>query len=61
MIAAPDWEARKAELSAEMLHAGFWSAPGPFATLAQLALMDRAAGLDHQELTGRSLWLPGKP
>jgi hypothetical protein len=25
----------------------------------RLALMDRAAGLDHSELTGRSLWLPG--
>ena len=25
----------------------------------RLALMDRAAGLDHRELTGRSLWLPG--
>jgi hypothetical protein len=24
----------------------------------RLALMDRAAGLDHRELTGRSLWLP---
>ncbi len=24
-----------------------------------LALMDRAAGFDHRELTGRSLWLPG--
>jgi SAM-dependent methyltransferase len=24
----------------------------------RLALMDRAAGLDHHELTGRSLWLP---
>ena len=24
-----------------------------------LALMDRAAGLDHREITGRSLWLPG--
>jgi ubiquinone/menaquinone biosynthesis C-methylase UbiE len=23
-----------------------------------LALMDKAAGLDHRELTGRSLWLP---
>jgi hypothetical protein len=22
-----------------------------------LALLDRAAGLDHRELTGRSLWL----
>ncbi len=25
----------------------------------RLALLDRAAGLDHRELTGRSLWLPG--
>lgn len=24
----------------------------------RLALMDRASGLDHRELTGRSLWLP---
>lgn len=24
----------------------------------RLSLMDRAAGLDHRELTGRSLWLP---
>ena len=24
----------------------------------RLVLMDRAAGLDHRELTGRSLWLP---
>lgn len=27
---------------------------------ARLKLMDKAAGLDHRELTGRSLWLPGK-
>lgn len=27
----------------------------------RLALMDRGAGLDHRELTGRSLWLPGAP
>lgn len=26
-----------------------------------LALLDRAAGLNHGELTGRSLWLPGVP
>ena len=26
----------------------------------RLALMDKAAGLNHRELTGRSLWLPGK-
>jgi hypothetical protein len=26
-----------------------------------LALMDKAAGLDHRELTGRSLWLPAAP
>jgi len=25
----------------------------------RLALLDKAAGLDHRELTGRSLWLPG--
>ena len=25
----------------------------------RLALMDKAAGLDHRELTGRSLWFPG--
>jgi hypothetical protein len=25
----------------------------------RLALMDKAAGLNHRELTGRSLWLPG--
>jgi predicted RNA methylase len=27
----------------------------------RLALMDKAAGLDHRELTGRSLWLTGSP
>jgi len=27
----------------------------------RLALMDKAAGLDHRELTGRSLWLPAFP
>lgn len=27
----------------------------------RLALMDRAAGLDHKELTARSLWLPARP
>ena len=27
----------------------------------RLALMDKAAGLDHRELTGRSLWLPASP
>ena len=27
----------------------------------RLALMDKAAGLDHRELTGRSLWLPTRP
>ncbi len=25
-----------------------------------LKLMDKAAGLDHREITGRSLWLPGR-
>jgi hypothetical protein len=27
---------------------------------AIVAKLDRAAGLDHRELTGRSLWLPGR-
>jgi hypothetical protein len=27
----------------------------------RLALMDKASGLDHRELTGRSLWLPARP
>jgi len=27
---------------------------------ATLALLDRATGLDHKELTARSLWLPGR-
>ena len=27
----------------------------------RLSLLDKAAGLDHRELTGRSLWLPGRP
>jgi SAM-dependent methyltransferase len=26
-----------------------------------VAKLDRAAGLDHRELTGRSLWVPGQP
>lgn len=26
-----------------------------------VAKLDRAAGLDHRELTGRSLWMPGQP
>jgi ATP-dependent Clp protease ATP-binding subunit ClpC len=50
MIASPEWEERKAELSAQMLNAGFWSLPGRFATLARLALMDRvraATGTAH--------------
>jgi ATP-dependent Clp protease ATP-binding subunit ClpC len=45
-----EWEERKAELSAHMLNAGFWSEPGRFVTLARLALMDRvqaAAGTVH--------------
>jgi ATP-dependent Clp protease ATP-binding subunit ClpC len=50
MIASPAWEERKAELSAQMLNAGFWSSPGRFATLARLALIDRvqaATGTAH--------------
>jgi hypothetical protein len=32
----------------------------PAALPERLAFMDKAAGLDHRELTGRSLWLPGR-
>jgi hypothetical protein len=32
----------------------------PVVLTERLALMDKAAGLNHRELTGRSLWLPGK-
>jgi hypothetical protein len=32
----------------------------PIVLPERLALMDKAAGLDHRELTGRSLWLPGR-
>ena len=31
----------------------------PWQTSQRLALLDRAAGLDHREIGGRSLWLPG--
>ncbi len=49
-IDSAEWEERKADHSAEMLNAGFWSEPGRFTTLARLALMDRvqaAAGTVH--------------
>jgi SAM-dependent methyltransferase len=32
----------------------------PLVLPERLALMDKAAGLDHRELTGRSLWLAGR-
>jgi hypothetical protein len=32
----------------------------PVALPERLELMDKAAGLDHRELTGRSLWIPRK-
>jgi hypothetical protein len=32
----------------------------PVALPERLALMDKAAGLDHRELTGRSLWFSGE-
>lgn len=40
-IASPEWEERKGELSEQMMSTGFWTQPGRFATLAQLALIDR--------------------
>jgi ATP-dependent Clp protease ATP-binding subunit ClpC len=41
IIGSPTWEALKAELSAPMLDAAFWSKPERYATLSRLALMDR--------------------
>ena len=40
-IASEEWETLKAELSAPMLEASFWSKPERYATLSRLALMDR--------------------
>ena len=40
-LSSEDWEARKIELSAQMMQANFWSRSDRFATLAHLALIDR--------------------
>ena len=51
-IASEEWETLKAELSAPMLEASFWSKPERYATLSRLALMDRVRAAAE---TARSL------
>lgn len=41
LIASPEWEQRKLDLSAPMLDATFWSDPQRYVTLSRLSLMDR--------------------
>ncbi len=42
-VAAPDWEAEKASLSATINESGFWSRADRFETLSRYELMDRLA------------------
>jgi len=55
---APWWEptARRAEQSGG--RADEWRFPADLPPL--LATLDKAAGLNHRELTARSIWLPGR-
>jgi SAM-dependent methyltransferase len=54
----PWWSAWAAAVRQEGGREDEWAFP---ATLpSTLALLDRASGLDHHELKGRSLWLPGR-
>jgi predicted RNA methylase len=51
------WDDWTTEIAAAGGRADEWRFQVPLPE--RLALMDRAAGLDHREITGRSLWLPG--
>jgi hypothetical protein len=53
----PWWEGWSTEWIAAGGRADEWRFPA--ALPARLALMGKAAGLDHRELKGRSLWFPG--
>jgi SAM-dependent methyltransferase len=57
--AAPWWDAWAAAFTAEGGRADEWRFPAALPEL--LARFDRATGLDHRELRGRSLWLPSGP
>ena len=52
------WPAWETDFSAAGGRADEWRFPVALPKL--VAKLDRAAGLDHRELTGRSLWLPGR-
>jgi hypothetical protein len=54
---APWWNRWRAEVEARGGRADEWRVPIARPTI--VAKLDRAVGLDHRELTGRSLWLPG--
>ncbi len=55
--ATPWWEEWAAAFIAAGGRQDSWRFP--VALPERLKLLDRAAGLDHRELTGKSLWLPG--
>lgn len=54
---SPWWDEWASEFASSGGRSDEWRFPA--ALPERLALMDKAAGLDHRELTGRSLWLPG--
>jgi SAM-dependent methyltransferase len=55
--ALPWWPAWEKDFVGRGGRADEWRFPARLPPL--VAKLDRAAGLDHRELTGRSLWLPG--
>jgi len=55
---APWWDAWGATFAAAGGRADEWRFRAPLPEI--VARLDRAAGLDHRELTCRSLWLPGR-
>jgi SAM-dependent methyltransferase len=57
--ALPWWPAWEKDFATRGGRADQWRFPAQLPPL--IARLDRAAGLDHRELTGRSLWLPGPP
>lgn len=56
--ALPWWPAWEKDFASRGGRADEWRFPAQLPPL--IAKLDRAAGLDHRELTGRSLWLPGR-
>jgi SAM-dependent methyltransferase len=54
----PWWDTWAAAVRQEGGREDEWAFPATLPPI--LALLDRASGLDHRELKGRSLWLPGR-